>query len=382
GHATGDVILQKVGSLLGSSDRDSAVVARIGGDEFSGVLHGGQGIDGAVLYVQKALQQLETPVLVSETPIQVEASFGVAAYPDHGDDADALLRHAETAMHLAKATTRGYFVYVPESEEKRLRQLTLLGELRRAIEQEEMVLYYQPKVSFATGRMTGMEALVRWKHTRHGFMSPDEFMPLLERTGLIRPLTYWSLKAAIAQCARLNEQGFSLRMAVNLSTRMITDLQLPEQVTSFLEAYRVPANQITLEVLESAIMAYPERTLDNIKRLDATGVLLSVDDFGTGYSSLSHLQKLPVDEMKIDKSFVYDMDRSANDATIVRSMIELAHNLGLKVTAEGVETQQVWDMLKSHGCDLAQGYLMSRPMTVDDLVRWAKESAWGLGKEG
>jgi EAL domain-containing protein (putative c-di-GMP-specific phosphodiesterase class I) len=226
-----------------------------------------------------------------------------------------------------------------------------------------------------------MEALVRWKHARHGFMGPDEFMPLLERTGLIRPLTYWSLKTAIAECARLNGQGFSLRMSINLSTRMITDLQLPDQVTSFLDAYRVPPPQITLEVLESAIMAYPERTLDNIKRLDATGVLLSVDDFGTGYSSLSHLQKLPVDEMKIDKSFVQDMDLNANDATIVRSMIELAHNLGLKVTAEGVETRQVWDMLKSHGCDLAQGFLMSRPMTIEDMIAWIRESRWRPEKE-
>jgi EAL domain-containing protein (putative c-di-GMP-specific phosphodiesterase class I) len=245
-----------------------------------------------------------------------------------------------------------------------------------------MVLHYQPKVSFVTGRIIGMESLIRWKHARLGFMDPDDFMPLLERTGLIRPLTYWSLKAAIEQCARLNEQGFNLRMAINLSPRMISDLQLPEQVTSLLDSSRVPPEQITLEVLESAIMAYPERTLDDITRLDATGVLLSVDDFGTGYSSLSHLQKLPLDEMKIDKSFVQDMDTNANDETIVRSMIELAHNLGLKVTAEGVETPLIWDRLKAHGCDLGQGFLMGRPMPADELVRWIRESKWGLEKEG
>jgi EAL domain-containing protein (putative c-di-GMP-specific phosphodiesterase class I) len=286
------------------------------------------------------------------------------------------------AMHLAKKLPRGYSVYAPESDQQRIRQLTLLGELRHAIEHEEMVLYYQPKISLVTGRITGIESLIRWKHERHGFMYPDDFIPLLERTGLIRPLTYWTLKAAIEQCARLNETGLDLRMAVNLSARMIPDLQLPEQVVSLLHSSGVRPDQIILEVIESAIMAYPERTLDNIIRLDSTGVLLSVDDFGTGYSSLSHLQKLPVDELKIDKSFVQDMDTNANDLTIVRSMIELAHNLGLKVTAEGVETQEIWDMLKSHGCDLAQGYLMGKAMPADELIRWAKESRWGLETAG
>jgi EAL domain-containing protein (putative c-di-GMP-specific phosphodiesterase class I) len=199
---------------------------------------------------------------------------------------------------------------------------------------------------------------------------------------LIRPLTYWSLKAAIEQCARLNGNGLSLRMAINVSARMISDLQLPEQVKSLLDSSSVPPGQITLEVLESAIMAYSERTMDNITRLDSIGVQLSVDDFGTGYSSLSRLQKLPVYELKIDKSFVQHMDTNPGDATIVRSTIELAHNLGLKVTAEGVETQQTWQMLKSYGCDLAQGFLMSRPMPADELIRWARESQWGLGKEG
>ena len=378
GHATGDVILQKVGSLLGNSIPDSAVVARIGGDEFAVLLQAKSGVEEAVDHVQKIVKLLETPISVAETPIQIEASFGIAAHPAHGADADTLLKHAETTMHLAKTSTRGYSVYAPESDEQRLRQLTLLGELRHAIEHEEMVLHYQPKVSFDTGRITGMEALIRWKHTRLGFMHPDEFMPLLEQTGLIRPLTYWTLKTAIEECARLNESGLNLRMAINLSARMIPDLQLPEQVTSFLDACGVPPGQIILEVTESAIMAYPERTLDNIIRLDSTGVLLSVDDFGTGYSSLSHLQKLPVDELKIDKSFVENVDTNANDETIVRSMIELAHNLGLKVTAEGVETQKVWDMLKFHQCDLAQGYLMGKPMPANELVRWAKESRWGL----
>jgi EAL domain-containing protein (putative c-di-GMP-specific phosphodiesterase class I) len=210
-------------------------------------------------------------------------------------------------------------------------------------------------------------------------MEPDEFMPLLEQTGLVRPLTLDAQGGNRAVCAA--ERAGLTRMAINVSARMIPDLQLPDQVTSFLDACRVPPEQITLEVIESAIMAYPERTLDNIARIDATGVLLSVDDFGTGYSSLSHLQKLPVDELKIDKSFVKDMDTNINDATIVRSMIELAHNLGLEVTAEGVETQKVWDMLKSHRCDLAQGYFMGRPMPAGELIRWAKESRWGLEQE-
>jgi diguanylate cyclase (GGDEF)-like protein len=379
GDATGDVILRQMAVLLSSSMPEPAVVARLGGDEFAAFLLVKNGADGAAVQVQKILKLLETPILAAETPIQIEASFGIAVYPAHGEDADTLLRHAETAMHLAKTSTHGYSVYAPGSDQQRIRKLTLLGELRHAIEHEEMVLYYQPKVSFVTGRMTGMESLIRWKHSRLGFMQPDEFMPLLEQTGLIRPLTYWSLKAAIEQCARLNDIGLDLSMSVNLSARMIPDVQLPEHVTSFLEACNVPPEQITLEVLESAIMAYPERTLDNINRLESTGVLLSVDDFGTGYSSLSHLQKLPVDELKIDKSFIHDMDTNANDLAIVRSMIELAHNLGLKVTAEGVETQRIWDLLKSHECDLAQGYLMGEPMPAGELLKWAEESRWGLG---
>jgi EAL domain-containing protein (putative c-di-GMP-specific phosphodiesterase class I) len=270
-------------------------------------------------------------------------------------------------------------VYSPEHDSDSRRQLGLLGELRRAIENNELMMYFQPKIHFASGRIAGLEALIRWKHAQHGFIPPDEFIGFSEGTGLIKPVTAWTLDAAIGQCAALHRKGFSLNMAVNLSARSLQDQHLPGTVASLVERHGVPPGQITLELTESAIMADPQGTLDVITRLDATGVRLGVDDFGTGYSSLSYLQRLPVDELKIDKSFVLQMDTKENDAMIVRTIIELGHNLGLEVVAEGVETQAIWELLRTHGCDLSQGYLHARPMPMAEFLVWAESSPWGLG---
>jgi diguanylate cyclase (GGDEF)-like protein len=381
GHAMGDIILQQVGPLLREFSPSTAVIACMGGDEFAVLLPSGEGADGAVRSAQNIARGLETPIRIDGNPIQIEASFGIAVFPDHGKDAGALIRHADVAINMAKGSTDGFAVYSPELDQHSLRQLTLLGQLRRAIEQEELVMYYQPKVDFVSGRIAGAEALLRWKHPQHGFMPPDDFIPLLEKTGMIKPVTAWTLNTAIGQCARLIQQGIHLNIAINVSARLLQDRQLPEQVLTLITEHKVPPGRITLEVTESALMADPERTLNIITRLDETGVQLSIDDFGTGYSSLSYLQKLPVDELKIDKSFVQDMDTSINDSTIVNSIIELAHNLGMKVTAEGVESRRVWDMLKARGCDLAQGYLMSKPLPIEQFQMLIKEAPWGLRKE-
>lgn len=378
GHNTGDTVLKKVGPLLSSSVHESVTVVRMGGDEFALLLPEIDGVQEAIDVVQNISKALEAPFLIDKNPIQVEASFGIVFFPEHGEDADTLIKLADVALYTAKGLTSGFSVYSPEFDQHSLRQLTLLGELRLAIENEELVFFYQPKVDFISGRIIGLEALLRWEHPQHGFIPPDDFIPLLEGTALIKPLTMWTLRAALSQCAGLNDMGFRLDMAVNLSARMLQDQQIPDTVIMLLKSFNLQPGQIIIEVTESAIMADPERTWDTIKRLDAIGVKLCIDDFGTGYSSMSYLQKLPVDELKIDKSFVLNMDKNANDAAIARSMIDLGHNLGLKVVAEGVENQQLWDILKSFGCDVAQGYYMSKPIPITKLIDWLKDSTWGL----
>jgi diguanylate cyclase (GGDEF)-like protein len=377
GHAPGNLILQSIGALLRDS-APSALVARVGGDVFA-LLVPGEDAGGAVRIVQNILKKLEAPFWIKKAPIQIEARFGIAAYPVHGDDADILFRHLDVAVHLAKFSPHGFTVYSPEQDRYNIRHLTLLGELRQAIDHAELMLYYQPKINFLSRRVEGVEALIRWNHSQLGFVSPDEFIRLSEGTGLIKPVTSWALKTAISQCALLNERGINLNMAVNLSARVLPDHQLPDTVASLLDEFQVPPRQITFEITESAIMTDQERTLNTISRLDSTGAQLCVDDFGTGYSSLAYLKSLPVDELKIDKSFVQKMDTNENDAMIVRSIIDLAHNLRFKVTAEGVETQRVWEMLGGRGCDLSQGFLHGTAMPLEELIAWSKTSPWGLG---
>jgi diguanylate cyclase (GGDEF)-like protein len=380
GHAPGNLILQSIGALLRDSAPASAIVARVGGDVFA-LLIPGEDTGGAVRVAQNILKKLEAPFWIKKAPIQIEARFGIAAYPAHGDDADTLFRRLDVAVHLAKFSPHGFTVYSPEQDRYNIRHLTLLGELRHAIDHEELMLYYQPKIYFPSRRIGGVEALIRWNHSQHGFISPDEFIRLSEGTGLIKPVTSWVLKTAISQCASLNKRGINLNMAVNLSARVLPDHQLPDAVASLLDEFSVHPRQITFEITESAIMTDQERTLDVITSLGSTGAQLCVDDFGTGYSSLAYLQRLPVDEIKIDKSFVQKMDTNEGDAMIVRSIIDLAHNLRFKVTAEGVETQKVWEMLNARGCDLSQGFLHGKAMPLEELIAWSETSPWGLGED-
>lgn len=378
GHQNGDTILKKIGTLLTDTVEPTSILARMGGDEFAILLLETNGLQYTLTVVQNIMKALESHFLIDGNPIQVEASFGIVMYPEYGNDADTLIKLADVAMYKAKGSMNGFSVYSPDIDQHSLRQLLLLGELRRGIESEEMTFFYQPKVSFTSGRIVGMEALLRWNHPRHGFIPPDEFIPVLEKTGFIKPLTMWTLKAAITQCSEFNKKGILLDMAVNLSARMLLDPQIPDSIDEMIRTFNLQPEQIIIEVTESAVMADPERTMITIKGLDEIGVRLCVDDFGTGYSSMSYLQKLPVDELKIDKSFVLNMDKNINDATIVQSVIDLGHNLGLKVVAEGVENRQTWDMLQSRGCDVAQGYFMSKPIPMIQLMDWLKNSQWGL----
>jgi EAL domain-containing protein (putative c-di-GMP-specific phosphodiesterase class I) len=308
--------------------------------------------------------------VVGDLNLEVGASIGVALAPVHGNDAATLLQRADVAMYSAKEARSGFEVYDPDRDEYSPRRLMLAAELRHAIERGQLSIHYQPKADLRTNGITGVEALLRWHHPDYGFVPPDEFIPLAEHTGLIRPLTRWVLAASIAQCGTWQRRGLHLNVAVNLSVRALLDVGLPEEVEGLLREAAVPPTALTLEITESSIMADPARSIGVLNRLADLGIMLSIDDFGTGYSSLSYLKKLPVGEVKVDRSFVMNMSADPDDAVIVRSTIDLAGNLGLRVVAEGVEDQATWDQLTLLGCDAAQGYFLGRPMPVLQLDRW------------
>jgi len=302
-------------------------------------------------------------------------------YPQHGEDPTVLLSRADVAMRMAKSDVSGFCIYESGRDPYSRRRLSLLGELRQAIAQNELVLYYQPQVDIASGKVMGVEALVRWPRTADDMVSPVEFIPLAEQSGLIRPLTLWALEQAVVQCGRWRAAGLKLKVSVNLSARNLLDPTLPDMLAKMLAARQVTADCLMLEVTESAVMLQPERALKVMTLLYEMGADLSVDDFGTGYSSLAYLKKLPVCELKIDQSFVFGMVTNENDAIIVRSTIDLAHNLGLKVVAEGVEDLETLQMLANLGCDTGQGFFFARPMPPEDFSRWLSESPWGFPGE-
>ncbi len=377
GHQNGDLILQQVAQRLRNALRESDTIARLGGDEFA-ILLPTADLALSTQIVRKLMAALEDPFMIEGQALHVAASFGIALYPDHGVDEDALMRHADVAMYIAKRASLGYAIYDPAKDQHSLRNLELMGDLRAAIDSGDLILFYQPKVNLATGKAIGVEALVRWRHPRHGLMFPDSFIPLAEQIGLINPLTYWVVKEALRQCQVWHEKGIMLSVAVNLSARNLLDIQFPFHIDAVFSGACKQANRLTLEITETAVMVDPARALAALLSLREMGVKLSIDDFGTGYSSLSYLKQLPVNELKIDKSFVLGMAVDDNDSVIVRSTIDLAHNIGLAVVAEGVEDKATYDLLARLGCDVAQGYYISRPIPAEEFERWLLESDWGL----
>jgi diguanylate cyclase (GGDEF)-like protein len=370
GHHVGDVLLGQVGERLQSVVGAQASVARLGGDEFGVVL--GNVLERAEVegVAAKIVDALEQPFTIANMRLDVGASIGSALFPEHGEDADTLIQRADIAMYAAKAGSGDHLVYSPVHDQHSPERLALVGELREAIGQGRLVLHYQPKVVLGTRQVEGVEALVRWPHPERGLVAPDEFIPLAERTGLIRPLTTVVIEQALAQCRAWQGAGFPMVVAVNLSARILQDVQLPSDVARLLAAAGVEARWLKLELTESMVMEDRVRAVEVLDRLHAMGVSLSIDDFGTGYSSLAYLKRLPVDEIKIDKSFILHMAVDGNDALIARSTVDLGHNLGLRVVAEGVETPEVWSQLEAMGCDIAQGYLISRPLPAEELTRW------------
>ena len=382
GHQRGDLLLQKVGSLLRRLLWEPDVVSRLGGDEFAILLPKLAAVDDINIVIQKVVKGLEVPVIIDGFPINVEASIGVALHPDHGEDAEALFQHADIAMYNAKRIGASYSLYDPEQDQYNPRKLALMGELRQAIEDDRLSLHYQPKIRLKDRRITGVEALVRWEHPTHGFIPPDEFIGPAEKSGLIRPLAEWVLGAAMNRVRIWQQEGLKISVSVNLSVRNIQDDYLLKVIAELLEITGLEAANLELELTESAIMSDPARALDVLNHLKNMNIKISIDDFGTGYSSLGYLKKLPVDSVKIDKSFVINMARVQEDAVIVRSIIDLAHNLGLTVVAEGVENKETWDQLVTLNCDEAQGFYMSRPLPADQLTTWVANPGWGLDETG
>ena len=379
GHHHGDLLLKEVGPRLRAALRESDTIARLGGDEFA-VLLPTADREGAVMTAQKILQTLERPFLFEELVLDVEASIGVALFPEHGLDAETMLRRADVAMYMAKQAGSGYALYSSEHDQYSPRRLSLMGELRHAIEREQLFLHYQPTVNLTSGQVIGAEALLRWQHPKHGLVPPDQFIPLAEQTGLIKPLTEMVVNAALRHCHDWQQRGMKLSVAVNLSARTLHDPTFPDQIDKVLAEHGVPPRLLELELTESAIMADPDRAMEILSCLSIMGVRLAIDDFGVGHSSLAYLKKLPVHEIKIDKSFVLNMDTDPDDVMIVRSIIDLGHSQGLKVVAEGVRTQAALDKLTELGCDSAQGYFISHPLPVDDLLTWMSGSSWTVAK--
>ena len=372
GHDVGDEVLREVGRRLKAAIRAEDTVARLGGDEYVLLIDDLRPQDAALI-ANKILASLDQPFFWQNQSIDLGASLGCSFYPSQCGDANGLLRCADIAMYVAKRSGQGYTLYSPDQEVTSRDDLSLKSELREAIQKDQLCLYYQPQIEHRHQRIVGLEALVRWNHPQRGFLTPDAFIPLAEEAGLIGPLTLWVLKSALTQQAVLHKRGHLLNMAVNLSARNLHDMELPASIHRLLMESGVNPKHLTLEITESAVMSNPNDGLTILTELDRMGVKLAIDDFGTGYSSLAYLKRLPVDELKIDKSFVTDMEVNENDAVIVRSTIDLAHNLGLKVTAEGVETQDVWDLLSILGCDQSQGYYMGSPMSVKKLDAWLGE---------
>jgi diguanylate cyclase (GGDEF)-like protein len=370
GHYVGDQLIKQVGARLRTVMRAGDTVARLGGDEFGVLACDLEGRADAEQVAQRLVSTLMLPFTIDGVRLDVQASVGIAVSPDHGVDATTLMQRADVALYTAKEHRGSYVCYRPESDLHSVERLGLLGELREGISDGQLQVFYQPKCDAATGTLVGLEALVRWEHPTRGLVFPDDFIPIAENTGLIGALTIEVLDQALGFARMLRDAGTPLGVAVNISARCLTDLELPAQVAGLLGRWGVPPEALTLEVTETSIMVDPPRTMTVLGLLRDLGVSLSIDDFGTGYSSLAYLKRLEANELKIDKSFVFTMTSNSNDAVIVRSTIELGHNLGLRLVAEGVENAETWTMLKALGCDVIQGYHLSRPLPADKVVTW------------
>jgi len=371
GHQTGDAVLEELARRLRTVSRASDTVARLGGDEFALVLLGARDGASALFIAERIRRALDDPFAIDGLSLQLETSIGISVFPEHGDDTEVLLRHADIALYASKES-HAPVVYAAKHNQHSPARLSLVGETRRAIENEELVVHFQPEVNLRTGETPRVEALIRWEHPERGLLLPEAFIPIARQSALIRPITRYVLDAALGQCRAWQDAGLDVAVAVNLAERDLADSRLEEEVSESLRRWKLGAEMLELEIPESAVMSDPERVQKMLTRLSNRGVRLAVDDFGSGYASLSHLKQLPVDVLKIDKSFVQNLGTNDEDDAIVRSTIELAHSLGICVVAEGVESEEILERLVELGCDMAQGYCLSRPFPADQLTSWLK----------
>lgn len=375
GHHVGDLVLQQAASRLFRTFRKTDTVARLGGDEF-GILLPRSSLMQAETLCRKAVEAFEIPFVIEGNNLSLGISMGLVESPMHGDDVNILVQRADIAMYIAKRNNSGFAVYDPEQDTHSVGRLALMTEFREAIERQSLSLLYQPKIRFDTNEIVGAEALLRWDHPTRGIIMPDEFIPLAEQTGLIKPLTSWVLDKAVQQCMDWKHIWPDFNMAINLSVQNLLDITLLEQVRELISTNKMYASCLTMEITESDIMIDPIRAREILESLNMMGIKISIDDFGTGYSSLSYIKQLPVEEIKIDKSFVMEMVSDENDAVIVRATIDLAHNLGLDIVAEGVKDKPTWDYLKSLNCDIGQGFFISRPLTAEEFTNRGIRNTW------
>ena len=377
GHVTGDQVLVKIGKRLKAMVPKGSVVGHIGGSGFA-VAWVNAGGDVDVLDTVNLIHDaLARPLQLKDFSVETEASIGIVCYPEHGNNPEALLRCSQMAMQSARRMQEMHAIYDHAMEQHQLESLSLASELRHAIEAGELVVYYQPKVDIRSATTIGAEALVRWQHPEKGMIQPDIFIPLAEESGIIHPFTAWLVDTVAAQVGEWRQKGISLVVAINLAPRNLLEADLPERLKEAIVKWNVPPEQFMMEITERGVITEPKRVLDTLQRMHDIGLPISIDDFGTGYSSLSYLKDMPVNELKIDQSFIGAMENDANSLTIVQTVIQMSHFLGYKVVAEGVETQEEWRRLEVMGCDKAQGYYMGRPMPAVDLERWLSESPWG-----
>ncbi len=383
GHRQGDILLGQISTRLADAVRDADSVARLGGDEFAVVVPDIADPTVLVALAERFTELLHVPFEINNLTVNVDASIGVTIFPDHGTDAETLMQRADIAMYAAKGAGLDYTFYSAEHDSNSPVKLAMAGELRRALDNDdELRMYFHPLVDVRTKVVTGVEALIRWSHPTRGFVLPDDFIPLAEQSGLIRPLTIKALDLSLSQCRAWAQAGVHLRVAVNLSARNLREVDLPERVANLLACHQVDPEDLELEITESALLSDPNSANAVLRRLADIGVHLALDDFGTGYSSLSYLKNLPVNQLKIDRSFVGHMSDDAADAMIVRSVIELAHNLGLEVTAEGVETADQLATLTNLQCDTIQGYLLTKPLAAELVLPWIEGHHHRNGVQG
>lgn len=377
GHHIGDRLLHHVGTRLSTSLQNAQVVARLGNNVFIALL---PNIDASNFTVEaeQVIELFETPFSVYTVNIDLDVLVGVCFYPQDGLEADLLMQKADVALYAARFAAERYAIYQRDKDPHHFNKLSLMSELREGLTQNEFEVYYQPKVSFMSGRIEQVEALIRWQHSIKGFMPPDQFIPLAEETGNIKKLTFWLIEKTFTQCSNWHKQGVPLRISINLSVKDLLNKRLADFIDKMLKEHAVDPSWIIFEIVESAFMYDPENALKAIHKIKELGVEFSIDDYGTGYSSLSYLKRLPVNELKIDKSFVQEITRSERVAHIVQSTIDLGHHINMRIVAEGLSDQATFEKLKTMQCDLGQGYFFSQPLGIKEFTQWLKMSPWGI----